>query len=271
MTAKLTGTEALQILCIRDGKVVFKENKVRGVVVGEGTPVPVVKRGSYRYYKLFGRFIRPPALIRALIRNDPAELDNEQPIRKPRGLDSRDMEIYEHLNAGKTYVEVGEMYGVKRQRIHQIAVKLENLGYSVSPREIRRAAREMAETVAIQTKFGDARFADAETLKVLKAWLARKRSQAARRGLEFNLTEADLFPIPDTCPALGIPIRFYSVRGVRDDSVSIDRIDNSKGYVKGNVVLVSFKANRIKSDATPDEIEKVAAFYKSLDKQKPLT
>ena len=48
----------------------------------------------------------------------------------------------------------------------------------------------------------------------------------------------------------------------------IDRIDPKKGYVKDNIIVVSMRANRIKSDATVDEIRKVADFYEKLLKNK---
>ena len=51
-------------------------------------------------------------------------------------------------------------------------------------------------------------------------------------------------------------------------SPSFDRIYPKKGYVKGNIVIVSNKANRIKTDATVDEIRKVADFYEKLLKDK---
>ena len=49
---------------------------------------------------------------------------------------------------------------------------------------------------------------------------------------------------------------------------SIDRIDPKKGYVKDNIIVVSMRANRIKTDATVDEIRKVADFYEKLLKNK---
>ena len=42
----------------------------------------------------------------------------------------------------------------------------------------------------------------------------------------------------------------------------------NKGYVKGNIIVVSMRANRIKTDATFDEIRKVADFYEKLLKDK---
>ena len=51
-------------------------------------------------------------------------------------------------------------------------------------------------------------------------------------------------------------------------SPSFNRIDPIKGYTKNNIVIVSNRANRIKSDATVDEIRKVADFYERLLKDK---
>jgi hypothetical protein len=39
---------------------------------------------------------------------------------------------------------------------------------------------------------------------------------------------------------------------------SLDRIDSSKGYIKGNVWVISLRANRIKNDSTPQELRLIA-------------
>lgn len=95
------------------------------------------------------------------------------------------------------------------------------------------------------------------------------KSRAKSNGLDFNLTEEDLV-IPTHCPILGIPLR-YGIgfgRGARlsekDRSPSVDRIDNSKGYVRGNIIVVSYRANRIKSDAEVGELTSIARFYEQL-------
>jgi len=81
---------------------------------------------------------------------------------------------------------------------------------------------------------------------------SKSRSQQSKRGkLEFNITAADV-PIPKICPILKIPL----VLGKANDykyAPSIDRIDSSKGYIKGNVRVVSAMANRMKSNASKEQ------------------
>lgn len=43
-----------------------------------------------------------------------------------------------------------------------------------------------------------------------------------------------------------------------DDSYSLDRIDSSRGYVKGNIWVISLRANRIKNDSTVEELRLIA-------------
>lgn len=89
----------------------------------------------------------------------------------------------------------------------------------------------------------------------------RIAKKASLLGIDFDLDESDIF-IPEVCPALGIPL-IKDGHGQRDDIPSLDRVDSRLGYVKGNVQIISMKANRIKNDATYEELEKVALFLKS--------
>lgn len=104
-----------------------------------------------------------------------------------------------------------------------------------------------------------------------KQLLAYTRRRALARGLEFTITEADVV-IPSVCPILGIELRSTFGSGGRPGgdagSPSIDRIDNQRGYVPGNIVIVSWRANRIKSDATLAELKALVRFYEQLDADK---
>ncbi|WP_285401044.1 hypothetical protein [Luteibacter sp. ME-Dv--P-043b] len=68
--------------------------------------------------------------------------------------------------------------------------------------------------------------------------------------------------IPDFCPVLGLPLYRNSGGAAQGpNSPSIDRINPALGYVRGNVKVISSKANAIKSNATPEELLRVAAYY----------
>lgn len=84
--------------------------------------------------------------------------------------------------------------------------------------------------------------------------LAQAKSRAKRLSLEFDLDVNDIV-VPKICPVLNIPIKKNSVSGWHDDSPSLDRIDNNKGYVKDNIRVISNRANRLKCDATLKELE----------------
>ena len=49
----------------------------------------------------------------------------------------------------------------------------------------------------------------------------------------------------------------------RDPTPTLDRIDNSKGYVQGNVAWISFRANQAKSDTTAEEIRGLAEYIEN--------
>ena len=87
--------------------------------------------------------------------------------------------------------------------------------------------------------------------KVLRR-LACIRCRCKKYGIPFDLTPEDVV-IPDTCPVFGVPIEFAK-NGAHKWSVSIDRIDPDKGYVKGNIQVLSKLANSMKQDATDAQL-----------------
>jgi t-SNARE complex subunit (syntaxin) len=88
------------------------------------------------------------------------------------------------------------------------------------------------------------------------------KSRCKRIGKEFSIELEDI-TIPEKCPVFGFDLK-------REDrqtwmcAPSVDRIDNSKGYIKGNVTVVSRRANILKKDATLEELEQLFNYYKTL-------
>lgn len=89
--------------------------------------------------------------------------------------------------------------------------------------------------------------------------LANAKTRAQKKNLPFDLCLEDI-SVPNVCPALGIPL-VVTPGKTTGNSPSLDRIHNAKGYVRGNVVVVSFKANTIKNNATVEDLRMVLAFY----------
>lgn len=82
---------------------------------------------------------------------------------------------------------------------------------------------------------------------------AKKR--AREKGIPFSITMKDVV-VGRICPLLGVPMRRSAGR-LSPFSPTLDRIIPSRGYIPGNVVVVSYRANAIKNDASIDEIRTI--------------
>ncbi len=78
---------------------------------------------------------------------------------------------------------------------------------------------------------------------------AEKYANAEKRGIEFDLSFTDFKKLlsSNTCAYTGVTLTPIKGANIEDNSLTIERVDSSKGYVKGNVVLASYKANQWKS------------------------
>lgn len=106
--------------------------------------------------------------------------------------------------------------------------------------------------------------------KYLQTFLWRKaRQNAKQRNKEFNIEVSDIL-IPEKCPLLDIPLQVNIGMGTnRRNSYSIDRIDSSKGYIKGNIQILSQLANTMKNCATQEQLltfaKNIIEIYKDED------
>ena len=91
------------------------------------------------------------------------------------------------------------------------------------------------------------------------------RARAKKKNLECNLESyKDLPKVPKYSPIFNIPL-FVGVGVSTDNSPTLDRIDNNKGYIKGNLQIISRKANQMKSNGNFKDIEML---YKYIKKQR---
>jgi hypothetical protein len=94
---------------------------------------------------------------------------------------------------------------------------------------------------------------------------AKCRARKAKPPLPFDITVEQVLSIaPDVCPVLKFPLRYDATRRQHPyDSASLDKVIPELGYVFGNVAVISYKANRLKSDGTPDELDLVAQWSRA--------
>lgn len=101
----------------------------------------------------------------------------------------------------------------------------------------------------------------AARLKKYEHYLVKRLQRRAKaKGLPFDLDPEDIL-IPEVCPVLGIPITKEG-RGQRDGAPSVDRLVPNRGYVRGNIKVISMRANQIKNCASIEEVERVLAYMK---------
>lgn len=122
--------------------------------------------------------------------------------------------------------------------------------YADRKRELRRGWRAK-ERAATARRAQDPANWPAMLLRAAK-WRAK------RAGLEFDISPEDI-QVTSVCPVLGLKLEMGGGVDVAN-SPSLDRVDNSKGYVRGNVRIISHRANALKRDATLAEVEAIARY-----------
>lgn len=98
-----------------------------------------------------------------------------------------------------------------------------------------------------------------ESWAVRKLWSIRERSEP--KGIEVTIEPSDIVP-PEVCPIFGEP---FIYDGQHPMNPSVDRINPDLGYVPGNVVVISNRANMIKQDVKdPEVFRKLADWLESV-------
>lgn len=147
---------------------------------------------------------------------------------------------------------------------HKVVEYKEKFKYSNLSEE-QKVARQASQQSYIE-RYPDRRKATSKRYKLknkerlweINVWRsARARSQ--KDGLPFTIEISDII-VPTFCPVLGIPI---SKSGPREQRPSVDKIIPEKGYVKDNICVISMRANRIKSDASLDDLKKLVAYVEN--------
>ena len=99
-----------------------------------------------------------------------------------------------------------------------------------------------------------------DKIAVCKLKYSNRKKKLKYRGEELQAKFEDI-EFPDVCPILGIPLD-YDMIEQSDYSPCFDRYDTSKGWVKGNIIIISLRASLIKRYGNSEELKKVAKFLK---------
>ena len=90
------------------------------------------------------------------------------------------------------------------------------------------------------------------------------RIRARKTGILCQIQPEDAI-IPECCPVFDTCFQSGS-RQSHPNSPSLDRVDPTQGYIKGNVAVISWRANQLKSDGTVEEHRKIAAYIQQIEK-----
>ena len=177
--------------------------------------------------------------------------------------------LYKRLvEENKTLQEVADEVGLSKQRIHQqlkillpdVAANRVNFGRGKAVTDKVR----MTEETRLQVKGRRTGHHQSDLSRVISLKFTRKRENSKRSKWDWTIKITDV-DWPTHCPILGIELDYF-VEARAENSPSIDRIDSSKGYIPGNVHVISWRANRIKNDGTAEEHESIARYMRQLEK-----
>lgn len=94
----------------------------------------------------------------------------------------------------------------------------------------------------------------------------KAKERAKVKHLEFSILPEDII-IPTICPLLNIPL-IKGIKTMHNNSPTLDRIDTTKGYTKDNIWVISWRANRLKSDSSLNELRLIVSnLQKKINKE----
>lgn len=164
------------------------------------------------------------------------------------------------LEEGATLEEAATFYTVSRQRILQVVnlyfPEMTRQDFGSSKKRTVRLANRLEEIKIAFNRNAYQNPTDIE--RAQSSFFTRKRQNCRYKKWDWDIQMSDL-EWPSHCPILGIELDWFAEK-TQENSPSIDRLDNSKGYIKGNVAVMSWRANRIKNNGSAEEHHKIAHY-----------
>lgn len=131
-------------------------------------------------------------------------------------------------------------------------------------KRIATARKWRAENPDKVKKLAKQSYCKAKSVDPMRKLFHAAKIRAREKGIPFTITLLDI-PLPETCPILGIPIETINpIPGRKHpNSPSLDQIRPGEGYTPTNTMVISWRANELKSNGTLDEFERLVAFLRS--------
>lgn len=169
-------------------------------------------------------------------------------------------DILNKLLNGATLQEVALEYNVSKQAIslgikkHYPRVSREDFGAGA-----KKNKRFEEKLKYIQERYNRDTFYIQDDLLAAQITKFRRKRQNAKGGKWGWSIQMKELEFPSHCPVLGIELDWFA-ESLQDNSPSFDRLDCTKGYVTGNVMIMSNRANRLKNNGTVEEHRLIADF-----------
>lgn len=132
-------------------------------------------------------------------------------------------------------------------------------------KSISQRTSEIRNLFGLQPKMSENSY-DSEYDRIRGYIIRNSKYCAKRRDIYFDLKYTD-FELPEFCPILGMKLEYGSEsNGNSPNHATLDRIDNSKGYIPGNVMIISRLANAMKNEASFSQLQTFIENYSYLIK-----
>lgn len=167
----------------------------------------------------------------------------------------------ELLLNGLTYREVGNIFNISKQRVKQIIDKQGWLRTDIIARAKRLEIKKDRRKQYNMKRYGTVEGKDCFVYRQYKKIFNSKKANANQRGISFTILIGEI-DWATHCPVFGCKLVYNKVgtKFLAHNWATIDRLDPNKPYEKGNVVVMSYRANRLKADGTLDEFKHLVKF-----------
>ena len=176
--------------------------------------------------------------------------------------------ILQKAREGNGYSEIAALLGnkVTKQRVQQICKKAKINAFGIKQAlNIEAHAKKMVEKWGVNWNNKEHR--RSYIYQAMRAKYRNKKANVTRIGGMWEVSFGEL-DFPTHCPILGIELNYFA-EVICDQSPSFDCVIPSKGYVSGNVYIISQRANRIKNDGTAEEHRAIAEFIEQVSLHLP--